>query len=133
MPTDIAKSKVTPDQILQDMARLTTRQLERVIEQAAFLRLLKSKGALSARESNLLQIINRGLTAEKSARLDELQARLRDETIGEREHAQLLRLTEELERLGAERLKALIELSAIRKTSVAQLMEELNLAEAAYA
>jgi hypothetical protein len=133
MPTDVANAKVTPAQVLADMARLSARQLEIVIERAAVLRLQKRKWVMSARESELLRIINRGLNAEKSAKLEDLQQKLRAETITRREQAQLRRLADELERLAAERLKALIELAAIRKTTVAKLMEEMSLSEASYA
>ncbi len=133
MPTDIAKPRVSPAQVLQDLARLTSRQLETVIEQAELLRLQRRRSVLSTQESDSMRIINRGLSREQSARLEQLQEKLRQETITKREHQQLLRLTDELERLGADRLKALIELAAIRKTSVPKLMIEMGLTEAAYA
>ena len=133
MPTDVAKPKVTPIQVMDELAQLTARQLETVIEHASVLRLQKRKAVLSARESELLHLINRGLSAEKSARLEQLQEKLRQETIRPREHQQLLRLTDELEKLAAQRLKALIELAALRKTSVPKLMSEMGLNDAAYA
>ena len=37
-PTDVANAKITPAQVLADMARLSARQLEIVIERAAVLR-----------------------------------------------------------------------------------------------
>ena len=49
------------------------------------------------------------------------------------ERRQLLRLANELEKLAAQRLKALTDLAALRKTSVTKLMHEMGLAEAAYA
>jgi uncharacterized protein YgbK (DUF1537 family) len=133
MPTDVAKPKVTPMQIMGDLARLTARQLETVIEHASALRLQKRKAVMSERESEILRVINRGLSAEKSARLEQLQEKLRQETIRPREHQQLLRLSDELEKLAAERLKALIELASLRKTSVPKLMSEMGLNGAAYA
>ena len=42
-------------------------------------------------------------------------------------HAELLRMTDELERPGAERLKALIELAALRRTAVRKLMQAMGL------
>jgi hypothetical protein len=133
MPTDVARPKVTPTQVLADMARLTASQLQTVIECAAQLRLQKRKLVLPARESDLLRVINRGLSAAKTARLEQLQQKLREETIARREQQQMLQLTDELERLGVERLKALLELAAIRKTSVPKLMLEMGLAETNYA
>ena len=88
---------------------------------------------MSTRESDLMRIINRGWSAEKSVQLDHLQEKLRLETIRPRERQQLLRLSDELEKLAAERLKALIELAVVRKTSVPKLMSEMGLSDAAYA
>ncbi|MGA2658471.1 MAG: hypothetical protein ABSH34_13280 [Verrucomicrobiota bacterium] len=113
MPTEVAKPKVTPTQILEDMARLTARQLETVIERAAVLRLQKRGRVMSSRESDLLRDANGGLSPEKNARLARLEHKLCQETLTRHEHQQLLRLTGELERLGAQRLKALIELAAM--------------------
>jgi hypothetical protein len=132
MLSDVAKPKVTPMQVMDDLARLTARQLETVIEHASVLRLQKRKAVMSARESELMRVINRGLSVEKSARLEQLQEKLRQETIRPREHQQLLRLSDELEHLAAQRLKALIDLAALRKTSVAKLISEMGLNGAAY-
>jgi hypothetical protein len=133
MLSDVAKPKVTPMQVMDDLARLTARQLETVIEHASVLRLQKRKAVMSTRESELMRVINRGLSAEKSARLEQLQQKLRQETIRPRENQQLLRLSDELENLAAQRLKALIDLAALRETSVAKLILEMGLDGAAYA
>jgi hypothetical protein len=109
------------------MAQLNARELDKVIEAASILRLEKQHLELPKRESELLQVINRGLEPNKSTRLAQLQDKLREETITPREHAHLLQLTEELEHLAAERLKALIQLAAIRQTSGPKLMKELEL------
>jgi hypothetical protein len=133
MPLDLAKPKVTPTRILEDMARLNARQLETVIEQASLLRLQKRRRLMPARESDLLRTINSGLSPEKSTRLEQLEQKLREERLTPRERRRLLRLTDELERLAAKRLQALIELAALRRTSVPKLMNEMGLGEAAYA
>jgi hypothetical protein len=120
-------------QVMDELARLSARQLETVIEHASVLRLQKRKAVMPARESDLMRVINRGLNAEKSARLEQLQEKLRQETIHARERQQLLRLSDELEMLGAQRLQALIDLAALRRTSVPKLMSEMGLDDAAYA
>src|SRR5467141_2870747 len=114
MRTDVPKAKIAPSQILDEMARLTTGQLETVIQKAALLRLQKQKRVMPARESGLLQTIGRGLSPEKNLRLQQLEQKLRDEAITQSERRQLLRLTNELERLAARRLKALTDLAAVR-------------------
>jgi hypothetical protein len=133
MPTEAEKPRVTPAQVIEDMARLTARELEKVIERAAVLRLQKRKLVLPTRESDLLGTINRGLSAEKGAGLEQLQKKLRQETISRREQEQLIRLSEQLEQLATERLQSLIEIAAIRKTSVAKLMNQMGLARSGFA
>jgi len=133
MRAEVAKPKVTPSQILDEMTRLSARQLETVIQGAALLRLRKQKRVLESRESDLLQIINRGLSQEKNSRLRELEQKLRDEAITRAERAEFLRLTHQLEKLAAERLKALTDLATVRKTSVSSLMQELGLIDGGYA
>ena len=133
MRTDTGKAKIAPSQILDEMARLTTGQLETVIRKAAILRLQKQRRVMPVRESDLLQAISHGLSPDKNLRLEQLEQKLRDETITQSERRELLRLTNELERLAARRLKALIDLAALRKTSVNKLMHEMGLTEAAYA
>src|SRR2546421_226860 len=118
MRTDVEKPKVAPSQILDEMARLTTGQLETVIRKAAILRLQKQRRVMPVLESDLLQTISHGLSPDKNLRLEQLEQKLRDETITQSERRELLRLTNELERLAARRLKALIDLAALRKTSV---------------
>ena len=133
MRTEVTSEKATPSKILDEMGRLTVRQLERVIEKAALLRLQKRKRVMPLRESDLLQKIGRGLSQEKNLRLQQLEQKLRDEVITRNEHSELLRLTNELERLASQRLKALRDLAVLRRTSVAKLMQEMGLTDAGYA
>jgi len=128
MATEVAKSRVTHAQVLAGMSQLTSRQLEAVMAQAARIRLQKRKRILAPRESDLLRIINRGLTPKKQVRLQQLQQKLSEETITPRQHKQLLSLADELERLGAQRLRALMDLAAIRNTTVPKLVQEMGLA-----
>lgn len=133
MPTDVVHAKRTPAEVLADMARLTSRELDTVIEQAAILRLQKRKLVMSARESKLLSIINRSLSPKKAAHLEQLQAKLRDEKMTPQENKEFLRLTDELERLATQRLQALTELAALRRTNVEQMMREFSMTDDAYA
>ena len=79
------------------------------------------------------KLINDGLDGQKETELETLQEKVRDETISSRERAQLLRLTDAIEEIAARRAQALIELAAIRKTTVQKLIRDLELTENAYA
>jgi hypothetical protein len=72
MSIEVAEQKIIPARLLAEMAQLTARQLEMVMEAAALPRLQKRKLVLPSRESELLGIINRGLSAAKSRRLRHL-------------------------------------------------------------
>lgn len=83
---------------------------------------------LSPREIELLQTINRSLPPAGCERYEELMERRRAETLTPAEHQELLQLTDEAERIQADRIAALAELARLRGTSLAVLAEQLGLA-----
>ena len=131
MPTEVAKSKVT--EIIQELTALSATQLDRLLPEVVALRLEKRKLLLPKRESELLRAINRSLPPSDRRVYEELREKLRAETLTEVEHAHLIKLSDELERLGVERLRALMELAAIRKTTLPKLMKQMGIKPAAYA
>lgn len=82
---------------------------------------------LSQRESELLLRINRGLAAEMAERYQELMSRRRAGALAGEELRELLRLTEESERLQAERVEHLTELARLRAKPLGALIEELGI------
>ena len=82
--------------------------------------------SLSQRESELLLGINRGLPGDQEERYRELMSRRRNGSLAAEEHQELLRLTDEAERLQAERIERLAELARLRAKPLAALMEELG-------
>ena len=88
---------------------------------------------LSPRESELLLEINRGLPAGAAERYGELMSRRRAEALAPEEHQELLRLTEEAERLQAERIERLVQLAHLRGKPLGLLMEELGIRPSSHA
>lgn len=82
--------------------------------------------SLSQRESELLLGINRGLPGDQEERYRELMSRRRTGSLAAEEHQELLRLTDEAERLQAERIERLAELARLRAKPLVALMEELG-------
>lgn len=80
-----------------------------------------------ADESELLLAINRGLPPEVAEQYRTLINRHRAGTLSPEEHQELLRLTDEAERLQAERIESLAELARIRNQPLGSLMEELGI------
>jgi len=87
----------------------------------------KSVPRLSKRESELLLAINRGLPAKLAERYWILVSRRRSETLTPEEHQELLQLTDEVERLQAERIEHLAELARLRGKPLGVVMEELGI------
>lgn len=69
---------------------------------------------LSKRESALFLRINRTITDEQQQQYERLTAKRLAGTLTKREHAELGALIAELERLGVDRLQAVIELAKLR-------------------
>jgi hypothetical protein len=82
---------------------------------------------ISKRETELLGRINSGLSEPQARRLKALDARREEETLTPEQHAELLGLVDESERLAVGRAEALVELARHRGTTVPSLMRELGL------
>lgn len=78
------------------------------------------------READLLWNIRRELAPEVADRYRGLMEKRRAETLTGAEHDELIRLTDESERLQAERIDSLAELARLRRTSLAALAGELG-------
>jgi hypothetical protein len=65
--------------------------------------------------------------------MEELTNKMEFESITDEEHAELLCLSDETEKLAVERLRAVIDLAKYRKVSVDELMEQLLMEPGKYA
>jgi hypothetical protein len=83
--------------------------------------------SLTTEETRLFQIINKGFTDEFWTQLHSLDKKRQKLTISETEREELASMTEQMEVTNLERLKALIELAAIRQTDLDTLMTQLGL------
>ncbi len=93
----------------------------------------KKVSHLSRKESELLLRISQDLAPQKRQRIDELTDKMEFGSITDEEHAELLRLADEMEKLAVDRLKAVIELAKYRKISVDELMKQLGMEPGKYA
>jgi hypothetical protein len=78
-------------------------------------------------EADLLAKINRSLSVEVLERYQVLQTKRSEEVLIETEFQELSDIVEQKELLNAERLKYLGELAIIRKKSLREVMQELDL------
>jgi hypothetical protein len=125
--------EATPDQLLQAVAQLPPDELTNFVERVLTLRAERVAPHLTRDEASLLLRINRALSLELQRRYDELVASRRAETLTPEEHAELLQLTDDIERFEADRVEALAELAGLRATTVTDLMRSLGIEPPPYA
>jgi hypothetical protein len=114
-------------ELLRLIEQLSPTELDQLVAQVHSLRAERDPSRLTAAESQLLMRINQGLPDDLDCRYSELIARRRDETLTTDEHEELLRLTDQIERLEADRLEALAELARIRGIALSTLMRDLGI------
>ncbi|HYH47567.1 MAG TPA: STAS/SEC14 domain-containing protein [Thermoanaerobaculia bacterium] len=129
----MSTARLSFDDLYSAIQRLDPGELERFVARVIALHAQRSAPHLSARETELLQTINRGLPPAGHQRYEELMERRRRETLTPAEHQELLQLTEEAERLQAERVEALAELARLRGLPLASVVEQLGLAPGSHA
>lgn len=127
MATVQISAELTTDTILEAVKQFNPEELEELTLQLHTLRAKKTTPHLSHRETELLKKINEGVPPEISRPLQALRAKMEDETITETEHAELLRLVDEVEMFNVERLTWLIELAHLRNQTLTQLIDALDL------
>lgn len=78
-------------------------------------------------ESELLQQINRGFSAQTWQRYHDLIARRQAEILTSEEHAELISISDQIEKANARRLRYLAELAQLRQVSLEIVMEQLGI------
>lgn len=127
------EAQVSSEQLLAGIEQLAAPELDQLVAQVIALRARRQTPVLTRAESELLMKINQGVPIDLQRRYDELKTKRRDVTLMLEEHSELLRLTDQIEKLEAERLECLTELARIRHMSLPLLMKELGIQPPAYA
>ncbi|MFN0037668.1 MAG: STAS/SEC14 domain-containing protein [Saprospiraceae bacterium] len=117
-------------QLLSGAEQLSDKDLDAFADRVMVLRAGRYTPHLPTRETSLLEIINRGLSADQRLRLEVLNRKRKSGSLSDVEHGALLTLTDLAEQLDAERIEALAELARLRRTTVPALMLQLNLRQA---
>ncbi len=132
MPTVQVNAQLSTDDLMQAVKQLSSSELEGFVWKIIALQAHQKAPGLSKDESELLLKINRGLPPDIQERYDELIAKRQSETLTPGEYDELLRLTDQVEKLDAERIEHLKELAHLRQTSLTALMENLHIRTPAY-
>ncbi|MFO0760863.1 MAG: hypothetical protein U0359_30580 [Byssovorax sp.] len=127
MPTIHLEASVSPDDLLRAAEQLASAELERFASQVFALLAHRRAPSLSREETDLLQAINEGLPPEVAERYAMLIDRRDEGTLTPEEHAELLRIGDEVELRDARRAEHLVELARVRGVSLDELMETLGI------
>ncbi|MDX2098877.1 MAG: hypothetical protein SFW36_13965 [Leptolyngbyaceae cyanobacterium bins.59] len=119
--------QVELDQLLDGVAQLGTADLERFAEQVNLLLAQRKVASLLDAETHLLKQINQGLPEALQSRYNELNIKLRAETLTAQEHQEFLSLIDLVEQADADRLQHLIELAQLRQVTPPELMQQLGI------
>lgn len=127
MPTFQIEANLSSEHLLNAARKMSRRELSQFIEQVLALRARHEAPVLPSAESELLLKINQPVSADLQHRYEELIARRDERTLSPEEHQELLRLTDQVELLEAERVRHLIELARLRNVSLDELMRQLGM------
>ena len=127
MATLHIEAQLSSDDLLKAVEQLETPELERFVSHLLDLKARRTAPSLPSQETELLARINEGLPTRVADRYQVLIGKRRAGSLTSEEYAELLRLTDEVEGLDAERIKHLAELARLRKTSLSSLMTELGI------
>ncbi len=127
MPAVSVEAHLSSQELLKAVQQLDLPELEAFVSQVVALRAQRQAPRLCQSEAELLAKINQGPSPEIRDRYNALITKRDDESLTPEEHAELLRLTDQMERLQANRIEYLIALAQLRKRSLEEVMHDLGL------
>lgn len=119
--------QIEPEQLLHAALQMSHPELEQFVRRLFSLKAREEAPGLPEREAELLMQINQGLPAITQERLNELIEKRRAETISAKELRELKKLTDQVEKFDAGRLKLLLELAHLRHIPLRKLIKQLGL------
>lgn len=121
------QAKLSTDDLLKAVDQLDKRNLESFLQKILVLVAGRKAPSLPQNEAELLKKINQIFPQEIQQRYSSLIARRNSETLTDAEHAELLKLTDQVENLERRRIEYLAELAQLRRTTLNQVMQQLGI------
>ena len=120
-------SNTSLEELIKDIEQLNDGELDSVLAEVLKLKAERSSQVLSKEESNLLEIINRSLTGEELILYKILKEKRVEEMLSPDDQQQLIDLTTKWEEISVERTKALLDLAKLKKVTLGELMDSLEI------
>ena len=118
---------VSGPELLKAVQQLAPEELDAFLVKALLLRNQPTADKLSAEESRLIKRINRGVPEAMCSRYARLSQKRKKNSLSDKEHAELLKLTHEFESRDADRAAALLELANLRRIPIRLLMKQMGI------
>lgn len=125
--------QLSSEQLLKAVEQLNQPDLERFVSQIIALQAQRKASSLPHTEAELLLKINQCIPSDTQQHYNELIAKREAENLTINEHRELLRLTEQIEKLQTQRIEYLADLARLRGISLIALMENLGIQTQMYA
>ncbi len=119
--------QIDTEQLMNAALQMPQSELEQFVARLFALKARQDVPGLSEREAKLLMEINQGLPSALQERLNELIDERQARTISAKELRELKKLTDQVEKFDAERLKLLTELAHLRGVPLRKLIKKLGL------
>ena len=132
MPTVQVEAELTTNELLRAVQQLGKKELDQFVFQVVNLRAKQQAPSLPKAESDLLRRINQGLPKETQKKYNILLEKRRAEELTPEEHKELLRLSDQIEKIEAQRVEYLAEMARLRQTNMTDLMNSLGIQTPAY-
>jgi beta-glucosidase-like glycosyl hydrolase len=124
---------LTSEDLLKAVAQLSQSEIEEFVSQVIAIQAQKKSFRLPKIEAELLIKINQGISGEMQNHYERLMAKREAEALTQNEYEELLNLSQEIEKLQAQRIEYLAELARLRGISLTKLMENLGIQTQMYA
>lgn len=119
--------QLSSDELLNAIKQLNKTELEQLLSQILALIAQKKAFSLPQNEADLLLKINQSIPSDIQNFYDELILKRDAENLTNDEHRELLKLTEQIEKLQAQRIESLADLARVRGITLTTLMENLGI------
>jgi hypothetical protein len=132
MSTIKVEVQLSSEELLKAVEQLSLPDLEHFVSKILVVQAQRKASTLPQAEAELLLKINQSLPLDINKHYDELIFKRKAETLTLDEHRELLHLSEQIEKLQAQRLENLAELARLRGITITTLMENLGIQTATY-
>jgi len=119
--------QVDTEQLLHAALQLPRSELDQFVTRLLVLRIQHDTPRLTQDEAELLLKINEDLPPAVQQRLDELISKRQTQSLTPAEHQELIHLTEQSEKVDADRMQHLLVLAALRNVSLDEVMRQLGI------